>query len=134
MRKAIVMIIVVLAASDVATAVELGQKCQADKNGVAGKLATCLSKAERKSVFSADASTHARAVESCSAAFATKWSRLEQTAVDGGSQCPSMNDQQDIHELITACSNAVADAVAGKPLPLDPVQCAIDLDVCTAAR
>lgn len=133
-RKLTAVITVLMAASSMAAALDLGLKCQAGKDEVAGKLAACLSRAQKKSLLSGDSGARALAIDSCAAAFARKWRRLEQTAVDRGTQCPTMNDEGDVHDLITACSDAVANAVAGNPLPVNPLTCATDLSACTASR
>ena len=50
----------------------------------------------------------------CAAKFSAKWGRAE---TKGQGQCPSSSDQAAVQAFITQCTNGVATALAGGPLP-----------------
>lgn len=108
------------------------QKCQGGKNEAAGKLAACLSKAEKKLALSGDPIAYSEATTKCTGKYQAKWQKLEQAAADVAATCPSSGDEASIQNFIDACGDAVADALAGSPLVTDPLTCGDNLETCNS--
>ena len=81
MRSLVAVAISLMCAGGV-SAQTVAEKCEAGKNEAAGKLAACLAKAEKKFVLDGDAVAYATAAGKCNTKYTTKWSKLEQKAVD----------------------------------------------------
>ncbi|HYC00679.1 MAG TPA: DUF1566 domain-containing protein [Candidatus Limnocylindrales bacterium] len=112
-----------------AIAATAAEKCEAGKNGTAGKYAACMHKAQQKFVAGGqiDTAGYDEAVLVCTEKYSHKWQSLEGKA-DGA--CPSNGDESDVQDFLDACITSVEDALAGAPLLSDPVTCAGDLSTC----
>jgi hypothetical protein len=106
------------------------QKCEAGKNGEAGKYAACLHKAQQKFVSGGETDTTAldEAVAKCGVRSSKKWTSLEDKA--GTGVCPSEDDASAIQDFVGACVLSVEDALGGGALPLDVTTCNASLAPC----
>jgi hypothetical protein len=106
------------------------QKCESGKNGVAGKYAACMHKAQQKFVSGGgvDLAGRTAAETTCATKLDGKFASLESKA--GPGVCPSEMDQTPVRDFIDACVVAVEDQLAGGSLPLDVETCNADLDTC----
>jgi len=95
------------------------EKCEAGKNGTAGKYAACLHKARQKFVSggSVDTAGRDKAVLACGTKFTGQWASLEEKA--GLGICPSEGDATSIQDFLGACVSSAEDALAGGALPAD---------------
>lgn len=125
--SAVAVLLTVATAQAGATAL---QKCEAGKNGVAGKYASCLLKARQKYVIGGETNLtgYNDAVLKCEGKYAAKWQSLEGKAGMGG--CPTMGDEADIRDFLDACALTVEDALGGAALPSDVLTCNEDLTTC----
>lgn len=109
------------------------QKCEAAKNGTAGKYAACLHKVQQKYVAGGSVDTTGRdlAIADCGTKYSTKWQSLQAKA--GPGICSYDNDEVPIQDFLDACIFAAQEALgAGGTLPSDVVTCNSDLDLCAA--
>jgi hypothetical protein len=101
------------------------QQCEGGKNSAAGKFASCIAKAQKSLVTTADAIAYAEAVLKCEGKLASSYSKLE-----AGAACPSTGDAAAVQDFVGGCRECIGDALAGGPLCDDPVSCASDLASC----
>jgi len=109
-----------------------GEKCEAGKNGAAGKYSACLFKAQQKFVNGGEVDTTRRdeAVLTCGTKYSDKWQSLESKA--GTDVCPSQGDELSIQDFLDACIYSAENALTGGVLVPDVVTCNADLGACTA--
>ena len=115
------------------------QKCEATKNGEAGKYAACMHKARQKFVVKgeSDVPAYDDAVLACDDAYSGKWALSELKA--GSGVCPSEGDAAGVRNFLDACITSIEDRLHGGALPQDVescnadlLECSEDLDVCAA--
>lgn len=119
-----------LAASVATAAGTPAQKCEAGKNQVAGKYASCVQAVQKAFVLSADAAKRAEGLTKCETKRSPAWDALESNAVEAGSHCPSEVDSSYVRGFLDECSDGVATALAGGGLPVDPITCNSTLGSC----
>jgi hypothetical protein len=109
------------------------QKCEAGKNGTAGKYARCLHKAQQKFVSGGEVDTAKRdaSILSCGTKYVDKFQAFEDKA--GMGVCPSEGDVTGIQDFLDACIFSAEDALGGGTLPSDVVTCNTDLGTCTGS-
>jgi hypothetical protein len=102
-------------------------KCEADKNKIAGKYAFCRQNAEAKAIKKGEAPDYAK----CDEKYAEKWQKVESKA--GPGICPSDGDEVTIQAFITQQADDLASALSGGGLPNcngDLATCQTDLTTC----
>lgn len=92
-------------------------KCQGGKSEAAGKLAGCLSKAEKKLVTLGDPTAYAEMVTKCVQKFERKWLALEESAASSGMPCPTAGDVGVVGDFTHACIDRITEAVGAGVLP-----------------
>lgn len=105
-----------------AGAITSEEKCEAEKNKIAGKYAFCRQKAEAKAIRKGEAADYSK----CDAKYSDKWTNAENRA--GPGICPSEGDEATMQEFISQHSDSVAVALAGGALP----DCSADLAACNS--
>lgn len=108
------------------------QRCEAGKNGTAGKYAACLHKAQQKFVSGGEVDTAGRdaAVLACGTKYSDTWQGLEAKA--GAMVCPSEGDESSIQSFLDACILSAENALSGDALPSDVVTCNSNLGTCSS--
>ncbi len=96
-----------------ALAITPEDKCEADKNKIAGKYAFCRQKAEAKAIKKGEAPDYSK----CDTKLLDKWAKAEQKAIDKGTTCVDSVSDTAIQNLVTAHADGVANALAGGSLP-----------------
>ncbi|MBX3027858.1 DUF1566 domain-containing protein [bacterium] len=111
-----------LLAAGRAGAVSDAEKCQSSELKTSGKYSFCRLKAEAKAVKTATTPDYGK----CDDSFAAKFNQAD---TNGMGQCPAGATQAQIQAFLTQCSDDVATALAGGPLP----DCSGDLATCNAS-
>ena len=88
-------------------------KCEADKNKIAGKYAFCRQKAEMKAIKKDEPADYSK----CDSKLLLKWQKAEEKAVKKGTTCMDAVADTDIQSFVTAHADAVAAALDGGALP-----------------
>jgi len=101
-----------VSAAVAASAITPEDKCEADKNKIAGKYAFCRQKAEAKAIKKGEPADYTK----CNEKLLDKWAKAEQKAIDKGTACVDSVADTAIQSFVTAHSNAVAVALDGGPL------------------
>ena len=83
------------------------QRCEAGKKQAAGKYADCRAKADAKLVTSGDMTAHSKALLTCQTKLTDKLAKLEQSAVNAGTTCPTTGDATAIDNYVAACTDGV---------------------------
>ncbi len=96
-----------------ATGLSPEDKCEADKNKIAGKYAFCRQKAEAKAIKKSAAADYSK----CDSKLSDKWGKAEQKAIDKGTTCMDAVSALDAQGFVTAHADAVAAALDGGALP-----------------
>lgn len=122
--------VVALLASAAEAAPTAEDKCEGGKNDTSGKYAACVAKAEKTRILTGDAMKYGIALSKCEEKFGLSWGKLESKAVDAGTVCPSTGDQATVQDFMDACTQSVALAMNGGPLPLNVIDCNADLTIC----
>jgi hypothetical protein len=107
-------ILVLLLASTALAGPTPAQKCESQKNNLAGQYDYCRQKAESKFALSGDGAARTAALQKCGDKFGLKWPGTESKA---GGTCPSAGDQTHIQQYIDTATTNVATALAGGTLP-----------------
>jgi len=105
-----------------AGALTAAEKCQSSELKTSGKYSFCRLKAEANAVQTGGMPDYSR----CETKFADKFGQAD---TQGMGACPSSASQAQIQTFITQCSDDVASALGGGPLP----DCAGDLATCTGS-
>ncbi len=89
------------------------EKCEADKNKIAGKYAFCRQKAEMKAIKKEEPADYTK----CDSKLLLKWQKAAEKAVNKGTTCMDSVSDPDIQSFVTAHADAVAAALDGGTLP-----------------
>jgi hypothetical protein len=88
-------------------------KCEADKNKLAGKYAFCRQNAEAKAIKKGDPPDYSK----CDEKLLDKWGKAEAKAIAKGTSCIDAVTDTAIQSFVTSHSDAVAVALDGGVLP-----------------
>jgi len=94
-----------------AAALSPADKCESSELKTSGKYGFCRLKANAKAVKTGDMPDYSK----CDAKFADKFGKAD---TKGMGQCPSSATQAQIQSFITQCTDDVAAALGGAPLPV----------------
>ena len=94
-----------------ASAVSDADKCESSELKTSGKYGFCRLKEDAKAVKTGDPPDYSK----CDAKFGDKFGQAD---TDGMGACPSSATQTEIQLFITQCTNDVAAALGGAPLPV----------------
>ncbi len=97
-----------------AGAITAEEKCEADKNKIAGKYAFCRQKAEMKAIKKEEPADYTK----CDSKLLLKWQKAEEKAVKKGTTCMDSVSGTDIQSFVTAHADSVAAALDGGDLPV----------------
>ena len=109
------------------------QRCQASKNKAAGKYVACRATAEAKFASKGDMIKYDESLTKCESKYQKAWGKAETKAVDAGSLCTTVGDQNDVQSVADEYSDNVAQHLGGAPLedcPADLSTCDTDLTSC----
>jgi hypothetical protein len=99
-------------------ALDVGVRCEADKNREAGKCAYCLQKAAARLLTTGDERVYSDSVQRCRGAFTDKWQKEEDRAARLGVPCPDgLGDPNLLGNFITEQSGSVVAILGGAGIP-----------------
>ncbi len=102
------LVVMLLAATEAATAVDARTRCQADKNKHAGKYLACRLKIVAAGLRSGEANDFSM----CDARFAAAWRKVEEKA---GGGCPTQGDVDVLRRTLERCTTEASTALETNP-------------------
>jgi hypothetical protein len=89
-------------------------KCQATKNALAGRYASCLARAEYDMVVSDNQTRYDREKADCAARLAAGWRKAEERAIAAGAPCPTSDDVAAVQSQAVRFADAVAGLIGNR--------------------